>query len=67
MIIAFVTFRRSGHDATRYPHLYRDFSISGTMFDGWTAPGNGEPSRHMFISLSRIESIEFWESVGSFG
>lgn len=65
MTVCFVTYKRFQNDVTRYPHLFTGIAIHGDVFEGWSRPGDGSPSRHYFVSLSRIESIEFWDIVGS--
>lgn len=63
MTVAFIMYRHGQNDPTRYPHLFTRLEIHGDVVDGWTAPGNGLKSEHYFISLSRVESIEFWDVV----
>lgn len=65
--VCFVSYKQGTMSDIGLPHLFTRISISGNVFDGWTRPGNGFPDKHMFISLDRIESLEFWEVVPSFG
>lgn len=62
MIVCYIMYRRDRNLPRRYPHFFTRVGITGNIFDGWTAPGNGLESHHVFIPLDYIESIEFWET-----
>lgn len=59
--VYFVSYKHGTMSDIGLPHLFTRVSISGNVFDGWTRPGNGLPSQHMFISLDRIQTLDFWE------
>lgn len=67
MIVCFVMYKPHENDVTRYPHIFTHIAIHGDVFEGWARVGDGNFDRHYFISLSRIQSIEFWDLVGSSG
>lgn len=67
MIVCFVTYKHHENDATQYPHMFIDIAIHGNVFEGWARVGDANSNSHYFISLSRIQSIEFWDTVGSSG
>ena len=67
MVVCFVTYKHGENDATSYPHLFTRIAIHGDVFDGLARPGDGTPDRRYFISVSRIQAIEFWDVVDTAG
>lgn len=65
--VCFVSYKHDNMSDIGLPHLFTRVGISGNVFDGWTRPGNGLPSQHMFISLNRIQTLDFWEIVDTSG